>query len=169
MNEDKELAQIRLKMYFAPLLPINKKLIEPLDLNRININLTQAYSYNRDIHKELFCQILLNIGKAINDRPSYKLYNASELIDHHFEKEKSAKAPYLQPDVLLLVYTMNGLETSFTGPIISKVIEERKLLGKRTFIFYKGSSRNLINLKIAAIDEIVDFNVQGANRGEKML
>lgn len=161
--DDKELTKTRLKLYFAPLLPIDKKLIKPLDLSRLNVNKIQAYVYNKDVYRELFCQILLDIGKQINDRPSYKVCNLSELIDHHFEAEKSSKAPYTQPSVLFIIYTISGLENSYTGPIINKVLEERKALGKRTFIFYRGNSRNFINLRISSVEEIVDFNTQGPN------
>ena len=52
MNED--LASKRLKLYFAPLLPIDKKKLNKLHLSKVNVTRVQAYSYNIDIYKELF-------------------------------------------------------------------------------------------------------------------
>lgn len=160
---DKELKQKRLKIYFSNLLPIDTKLLKPLDLSKINTNIVQCYIYSVDIHKELFCQILLDIGKKIDDRPSYKVMTVSELCDHHFDNEKPSRAPYLQPQVLFILYTINGLENSYTGPILDKVVEDRRALNKKTFIFYKGQRQGLSNIRINSVDEVVDFNARKLN------
>lgn len=166
---DEDLKQKRLKMYFSGLLPINKKLLKPLDLSKINIDIVQCYVYSIDIHKELFCQILLDIGQKINDRPSYKVMTISELMDHHFDQEKPSRNPYMQSQVLFILYTISGLENSYTGPIIDKVVEDRRASGKRTFIFYKGMRTGLNSIRMTSVDEVVDFNVTKIVRGSDIL
>lgn len=161
MNED--LASKRLKLYFAPLLPINKKKLDKLDLKKINVNNVQAFVYHIDIYKELFSYILLELGKVLNDRPSYKLITVSELTDDHFDSESRNNNKYIKPKVLFIVYSVQGLENSYTKPIIEKVIEERKLEGKKTFLFYKGYANDLLRLKIDSIDDIIDFNSENPN------
>lgn len=161
MNED--LASKRLKLYFAPLLPIDKKKLNKLHLSKVNVTRVQAYSYNIDIYKELFSYILLELGKVLDERPSYKLITVSELMDDHFDSENRNNNKYIKPKVLFIVYSVQGLENSYTKPIIEKVIEERKIEGKKTFLFYKGNVNDLLRLKISSIDDIIDFNTENPN------
>lgn len=161
MNED--LTAKRLKLYFAPLLPIDKRKIERLELHRINVNKIQAFVYGMDIYKELFSYILLEYGKIYGERPSYKLITVSELTDDHFDNENRNNKKYIKPKILFIVYGALGLENSYTKPIIEKVIEERKLEGKKTFLFYRGHINDLLKLKINIIEDTIDFNSENPN------
>lgn len=170
MNEsNKELMSKRLMVYFAPLLPIDKSIVKKLDLEQINVNKVQAYTCNQDVHREVFSQILLDLGKQTESKPSYKVISATELIDNHFDQDNRNNLLYIKPQVLFITYTVQGLENSYTRPVLEKVIEERKIDGKRTFIFFKGNVQSLMSLKIKAIDDIVDFNYSKPNHGGGMI
>ena len=99
----------------------------------------------------------------MDERPSYKLITVSELMDDHFDSENRNNNKYIKPKVLFIVYSVQGLENSYTKPIIEKVIEERKIEGKKTFLFYKGNVNDLLRLKISSIDDIIDFNTENPN------
>ena len=159
MSEE-ELKTKRLKIYLAPLLPINPPLIEKLDKSLIDINNSQLFIYSEDIYRELFSYILLNKGKEIDKKPTYKLVTIDDLVSQHFSNE--VLKPLCFPDLLFIVYSSGYTGNPIYGPVFNKVVEERKMLNKQTYMFFKGS---FDKAKLLGITE----NVNVVNYGSSII
>lgn len=165
---EEELKITRLKLYLGQLLPIDPSKIEGLDLSQINLNRNQMYLYDKeDIHKELFTHILLAKSKLINKRPTFGLVTLNNLIDEHFDNENPTNtSKYVKKDILFIIYTTVNLTNKIWGPILDKIIEERKAFGKNTFIYCKGSMIKAKELKSQSVDDYIDLN-RGDTRANK--
>ena len=165
---EEELKVTRLKLYLGQLLPIDPKKLEGLDLSMMNLNRNQMYLYDKeDIHKEIFTHILLTAGKIMNKRPTFGLVTLNNLIDEHFNTENPVNtSKYVKKDMLFIIYTTVNLTNKIWGPILDKIIEERKAFGKSTFVYCKGNLTKAKELKSQSIDDYIDLN-NGNNKTNK--
>ena len=153
MDQEQELKIKRLKIYLAPLLPINPSLIDNMNKELINVNRSQAFVGLDDVHREVFSYILLKKGKQIGKKPTYKIVTLDDLVCQHFANE--ALAPICLPDVLFILHTSGYTNNPIYGPVFNKVTEERGAVGKPTYFFFKGTQMKLGTLNIVDTCEVV--------------
>ena len=158
MEEDK-IKTIRLKLYLGSLLPINLDLIKGLDLSKINPNKNQVFVYKKDIHREIFSEILLLVGQKTGRKPSFNKITLDEMVAKYFDHENPDTSKYLEKDILFVICYSTGLQNKIYGPILDRFVEERNSIGKRTFVFYKGDISKFNALKSNTLDEIIDLNI----------
>lgn len=168
MEED--IKNTRLKLYMGSLFPIDPNVFKYIDANKIDSTRNQVYIYKEDIHREIFCQILLEIGRNKGRKPVFSNVTLNELIEHHFDPQHPSTNKYIRPDVLFVSCITAPLENKIYGPVLDKVVEERRASGKPTFVFYKGDIVRWRNLKITSLNDVVDFNgTRNSNRKEEIL
>lgn len=160
MNQDEELKTKRLKIYLAPLLPINPPLIAKLDMGLVNINKSQVFIYSDDIYRELFSYILLEKGKEIGRKPTYRIVTLVDLVNKHFANEDLK--PLCFPDFLFITHTSGYTGNSIYGPVFSKVVEERNLVNRPTYLFFRGNFIKAKALGVTEGREIVNFGSESA-------
>lgn len=149
MNEDKELRDKRIKIYLAPLLPIHPQRIAHLDTSLIDITKSQIFILTEDdLYREIFAQILYKMRQCATDgkNPSYKIVTVEDLVSQHFTNESLKDLCF--PDVLFVIWTSSYFGNPIYVTVCSKIIEERNLLNRRTYLYFKGrySSARAINL-----------------------
>lgn len=158
MEED-NVKMIRFKLYMDKVFPIDLDKIKDIDLSPIDLTKNQVFIYKEDIHREVFSQLLLNACHAKKKKVRYDKVTLNNLIEHHFDPTHPTSERFMIPTILLIVYSTPTLENKIYGPILDKIIEDRRALGKRTYLFYKGVVSKFNTLKCTTLDEIVDLNI----------
>lgn len=156
MDQERELKTKRLKIYLAPLLPIDPSLIKDLDKNLIDINQSQVFIDDKDIHREIFSYILLQKGKEIGKKPTYRVVTLDDLVAQHFTND--TLKPLCFSDILFIVHNTSYTGNPIFGTVSQKIIEERKMLNKLTYIFFRGSISKAKALGITENQNIVDYS-----------
>lgn len=137
MSPEEELRIKRIKVYLRPLLPVNPPLIDNLDKSLINIDKSQLFVHSDDVYREIFSYILLEKSKQIQAKPTYRVITLDDLVSQHFTNE--ILKPLCRPDYLFIVHNSGYIKNPILGPVYSKITEERNLLGKPTYMYFKGS------------------------------
>lgn len=155
-EEEKELKVKRIKIYLAPLLPIDPKKIDNIDKSQIDINKSQVFLYSEDIYRELAAYILHTKSQQMGRKPTYKLVSLTEVTESHFVNH-TTDPMLLYPDILLIVHSTGHLNNPMYGTIFNKIIEERNILNKLTYLFFKGNIQAANTLKITDDKSVVNY------------
>ena len=161
--DDNYMKNKRLKLYMGSLFPINPSLVKNLDLTKLNTHKDQGFIYKEDIHRELFCNLLLMIGREKQRKPSFEKVTFNSLVEHHFNPDHPSSDRYVIPEVLFIAHLTSTLDNKIYGPILDKIVEERRAHGRRTYFFYKGDAIKYRDFKTTSMDEVIDFNLPNRN------
>ena len=158
MDEEKQLKTKRLKIYLAPLLRINPSLIRNLDREVIDIQNSQVFIYKKDVFREIFSYILLEKGKVLKRKPTFRLVTLDDLVSQHFTN--NFLTPLCFPDILFIVHGTGYTGNPIYYSVFSKVLEERKLNNKPTYLYFKGTGDKAAQFGINKdLHNFVNYNV----------
>lgn len=163
-NEDgykitKNLKKKRLKVHYNDLFPLvipfedEKGLLGFIkeELKEVDFNNNLIFFCNYDILKPVMLYGFLSLGKYVE----YDFLSMYKLLDIYFDKDDDyINFSQIKKDYMILYGNYGEIRNEMLPEIINRIVEQRFVDGKYTWIFYKGNEQNFI-YKYKDVDDIL--------------
>lgn len=139
-----DLEKVRLKIYLRHLLPLKDEAKE-LDVSMVDFTKDCFVVSLKDLYREVFVLGLLSLKK----KKSYRVMSAYRLLDIMLEHDLVYHSvAHINEDILMLTLGYDEMENKRQTDIINQTINIRRMRGKHTWIFFKGSMYEANSMKV---------------------